>query len=175
MHSVDIYVEFTGPGPKLRYPVFSWLVSLVERTKYSHVLLRFKCPYSGQTLRYEASGTQTNFRGELSSKDRYTVYESFKFTITLDEYEKLISFCYLNSGISYGYAQILGIALNRLLPNFITTNLLSSGKKAYVCSELVTYFFKDVLKYHISLDPDLAGPRDIKDYLLNNFAHLKVK
>ena len=44
-------------------------------------------------------------------------------------------------------------------------NPLASGRNTQVCSELVAYFFTDVLGQELDFDPDVAGPRRLNQFI----------
>lgn len=156
-----INIDFTTPRDH-RAPLFSWAVRKFQGTPYSHVLIRWTNSV-GVEMVYEASGNQVKFLGPLATKGRYRVHKSYKIWISRWDYRKLIKICTQYAGVDYGQLQVLGIGLANLLG--WKKNYLSRGESSQVCSELVARVFKHVLNWEIDFDPDLAGPREIDEYL----------
>lgn len=158
-------VGFSKPKGKF-LPVFSWLIRLVEWTKYSHVYVSWETSY-GVTVVYEASGTTVKFmNAALHAKQAETI-DSFKLEISDQAKYNLIKFCLENVGRPYGAKQIVGIAYVKLARLFRCNvkNPFKDGHYTQVCSELVGYVLRDVLGKDLDLDLEAAGPRDIYEYL----------
>ena len=157
-----IYIEFTR-STSWKTAWFSWLIRMVEGTPYSHVRLRFK-KRSGLEMVYEASGTSVKFIGPLALAEKPTkVLHSFEYTITQNEFSKMIDLCVYNADLDYGYTQLLGILLVRVFG--LSKNPLSQGRKSQVCSEIVGRFLQEILGIGHNLDLDVAGPKDIFETL----------
>jgi hypothetical protein len=158
MHKV--FVEFTRPKDKM-FPVFSWAIRLFEKTKYSHVRLRWDS-VTGEQLIYEASGSSVKLIGRYANaKHPVDVVHSYEFSLTREQYRKMIGL-FRYAGADYGVWQILGIAIAKLCG--LKKNPFASGKYSQVCSELVGYFFTEALGMNIGQDLDTATPRDLKEY-----------
>jgi len=155
---MDIFVEFTKPR-KTKIAVFSWLIRLVQGTPYSHVLLRWVNSV-GVELVYEASGRMLKFLGPKAHKDRYYVIRSYKIPVSRDEYRETIKLCMENAGVDYGLKQAFGIALVHIFK--LKKNPFSDGQ---VCSEIVGHFIEQVKKQNTGLDLNIAGPKEIDEYL----------
>ena len=79
-----------------------------------------------------------------------------------------------NAGVSYGFKQLVGIALVKLFR--LKTNPLSEGRKSQVCSEIVGRFLRMHSNVADKLNLDIASPRDIQLVLdQNNQIYRKVK
>jgi len=164
-----IHIEFTKPDPaKIKFPIVSWLIRLFQRSKYSHVRLRWQST-SGVEIIYEASGSEVKVIGELSQQDHpIEVVKSYTVKVSRDQYRALIRL-FRYAGVKYGYLQILGIALVTIFK--LAKNPFSDGRKSQVCSELVGLFITEVKKWDLPLDLDIAGPKEIDQ----QFAKLKIK
>lgn len=163
MEPIYIYIDFTRPGPNAPWSPLAPVIRAVERTEYSHVLLRWTSPISGTECIYEASLAGVGFRGPISARGRYEVVRRYRFAITYAEYRLLLRFCQMQAGIQYGTRQLLGILLARVFG--LSRNPLARGTSSQVCSEMVGYFIETVLGYDIPVDLDLAGPREIDEFL----------
>lgn len=153
-----VYIEFTRP---LKCKPLSYLIRMIEGTKYSHVRLRLN------DIVYEASGTSVHFKGKLAQNYLPTeILHSYKFDLSQQEYAKLLKLCMDNAGIEYGYKQLIGILLVRMFK--LKKNPFSDGRKSQVCSEIVGRFLKEILQIGNKLDLDIAGPKAIKEVLDNN-------
>lgn len=158
-----VYIEFTSP--KKWFQPFAWFVRQFERTKYSHVRLRWVST-SGEELIYEASGSTVKLIGQYAQPlFPVNIHHTYEFTLDRLQYRELISM-FKYASVQYGVLQIIGIALARCFN--LKKNPFGDNQYSQVCSELVGYFLRDVLKRDIGKDLDLVGPRGIKEFLDNN-------
>lgn len=156
----QVYVEFTSP--KKWFQPFAWAIRLFERTKYSHVRLRWTST-TGEELIYEASGSSVKLIGQKAQPlFPVNVVYSYKFTLNRLQYRELIRL-FRFASVQYGVLQILGIAVARWLR--LEKNPFSTGRHEQVCSELIAIFLKEVLGAPIKDELDLVGPRGIKEFL----------
>ncbi len=159
-----IYIEFTRPKGKA-LPLLSYIIRAVENTKYSHVRLRWTNSM-GVEIVYEASGTNVKFLGPLAQEDvKVNVIHSYPIELDKKQYKELVKLCLENAGISYGYEQLIGIALVKLFN--LKRNPFARGRKSQVCSEIVGRFLQEIVNVGHELDLDIAGPKDIQ-YILDN-------
>ena len=155
-----ITVEFTRPTKF--FPVFSWIIRLIEKTEYSHVRLKWVSS-TGIEVIYEASGTNIKFKGPLAAKNTAVVVKSYDLIVDNAGYKRLVFLCMTYAGLEYGLVQLLGILLVKVFR--LKKNPLSRGKKSQVCSELVGRFLEEVMGCKTGLDLDTAGVRDIEKVL----------
>lgn len=156
-----VYVEFTRPKGK-KFPVYSWLIRAVEGTPYSHVRIKWEST-SGVELVYEAGGSSVRLIGEIAAPNHQVeVMYSKEFEVTSEQYRKLIRL-FRYAGVDYGIKQALGILVAKIFG--MKKNPFAQGRKSQVCSELVVVFLEEVLGYEVGLNLDLAGPKDIYDWL----------
>lgn len=159
--SYTVYIEFTKPEGKI-LPLFSWVIRLVQGTKYSHVRLRWFNTV-GKELIYEASGTSVKLTGDRAAKNlKSKVLKRYSLDLTRDEYRRLISLLEF-SGVDYGIWQAVGIGLSNMFG--LRENLLSRGRDKQVCSELVEVFLRRVKDWGIRMSADMAGPKEIDKWL----------
>jgi hypothetical protein len=155
-----VYMEFTAPDKW--FQPFAWLIRLFERTRYSHVRLRWTST-TGEELIYEASGSSVKLIGQ-KAQPLYPVkvVHSYEFTLNRLQYRKLIRL-FRFASVQYAALQVLGIAAARWFR--LKKNPFSAGRYEQVCSELAALFLKEVLGAPLSEELDLVGPRGIKEFL----------
>lgn len=155
-----VVIEFTSP--KKWFQPFACVIRCIERTRYSHVRLRWQST-TGEELVYEASGSSVKLIGRYAEPlYPVNVHHSYEFALDRQQYRKLISM-FKYAGVQYGILQIVGIGLARLFG--LRKNPFADGQYTQVCSELVGRFLTDVLGKDIRKDLDLVGPRGIKEFL----------
>lgn len=158
-----VYIEFTTTAKKQWYSrFFSWCIRTFQKTPYSHVRLRWFSK-SGIELIYEAGGTTVRVIGGKAQPDNpVTLIKSYEVTVTPEEYRKLIRlFDY--SSVNYGFKQVIGIWLAKIFN--LSKNPFANGRNSQVCSELVGLFLKEVKGWEIDMNLDLAGPKEIDEFL----------
>ena len=163
---MNIKIGFSQPKGRI-FPIFSWLIRLVEWTKYSHVYLQWDSEFAQSKITYHAAGHSVHFLGTKKFNETVTPIHEFEIEISRDQYKELLHYCFENSGTDYGIKQIFGIAIVKaagLLGKEIS-NPFSDGGKSQVCSELVGYVLSEIMDKDIKLDLDIAGPRDIFQFL----------
>ena len=161
MSERKVTIEFTRPKGHI-CPVFSCLIRLVERTPYSHVRLRWETG-RGVPCVYEASGAGLKFKGPIADKDSVVITDSFDIPITKQEMAKLVDLCVTYADVDYGVTQIFGIAVARLLG--MAHNPFSQGDHNQICSEVALGFLEDIMGWETGLNRDLAGVKDIYNFL----------
>lgn len=159
---MKIYIGFSKPKNK-KFPIFSWLIRLFERTPYSHVYIRWHSRGAGVDVCYEAAGTQLRFMGPEPFKSNIQPLHEYELEISKELYPKLLTYCMTNAGMDYGLKQAFGIALVKLFK--LKKNPFADGRKSQVCSELVGNILQEVFQLNIGIDMDIAGPKDIDKYL----------
>lgn len=152
---MKLIIGFSKPKNKI-FPFFSWLIRLWDGTPYSHVYIRWNTSKNDKIC-YQASRGMVHFVGEKIFNKTIQPIQEFEFEIDENTYNKMVSFCIQNAGVSYGVLQILGIVFGDIFKR----NILSSGTNAYVCSELVGIILRDKLLISIDKNLDLVTPKDI--------------
>lgn len=152
-----IKIGFSRPKNKL-FPIFSWLIRLVERTSYSHVYIKI---YSsdGTYFIYQASGTHVNIIGSKYFEQGATVVKEYSLPISSEQKKNLLKFVAKECGAPYSITQILNIACHMLFGK----GFLSS--KGYVCSEIAAIVLRDIYNFKLEKDENILTPKDI-DMLL---------
>ena len=161
---MKIYIGFSKPKNH-KFPIFSWLIRLFERTRYSHVYIRWYDEKSDSSICFEASGRSVKFICKEVFEERINPIHEFEITIDENDYFNLQHFAFNNSGKDYGVKQVFGILLVRLFG--LRKNPFASGQKSWVCSELAGTVLSKVLDVDTGLDLDIAGPKDIFKFIKN--------
>ena len=157
-----LIIQFTRP--KRWFAPLSWLIQLIDKTRYSHVRLVI-ITRTGRQLHYEAGGTQVNFRGRLwSAQHPVYVINQFNLVLTPTEYEQVIDKCIEYAGLKYGVTQLLGIGIAKCLG--LHTNPFTNGPHQQVCSELVLRILEELGRIPRGLlSADLVTPRQLNEEL----------
>lgn len=160
---MKVSLQFTKPSGW--FIPLSWAIQKIERTRYSHVRIKFEL--QGVPLILEASGRSVKLIGLAGyhQATNHTVVSEYE--ATLDEYEqqRLIELLSM-AGIRYGLLQLVGIGIQRLCG--LRHNPLSRGTNAVVCSELAGIFLECVMGLDVREDLDLVGPAGIEELTRNS-------
>lgn len=146
--------------PKGGFKPFSWAIRLFEGTPYSHVYIRMHSESLGVDLIYQASGSQVNFMGVDNFTANALVLYEFELFINDDQYKRFMRWAVINSGAPYSLKQPLGILLVTLFN--LKVNPFANGRFAWVCSEIVGFFFESF--FGLKIDErqlETIGPRGI--------------
>lgn len=156
-----ISIEFTKPRSKLA--LGSQLIRLWQRTPYSHVRIRYRNAYD-QSIIFEARGNGIRFVGPIAASFQdVIVCKEYTILANEDEFRLLEAICFQYAGLKYGVLQILGIGLANIFG--LSKNPFSDGRYSQVCSELVGTILETVFYMHIGKDLDMAGPKEIDEFL----------
>lgn len=150
-----IAIGFSRPK---KTKILSWLIQKVQGTDYSHVYLKFTSEKLKRNLIYQASGLQVNFIGEQLFTEHCTVVKECKIDVCDDTYTKIMTFAVDRAGYPYSFKQLLNIAIYMITGKAKT---FTSGREAYVCSELAGEILKNILKIAIEKNLDILTPEDI--------------
>lgn len=163
-----IRVGFSKPRNRV-FPVGSYLIRLFQRTKYSHVFIKFHSASTGRDLVYEAVGGGLRFVGQKVWSDHAESVDEFEIEISDSAYTTIMAYCIDNAGTPYAHMQNIGIALANLF--HLRKNPWKSGMN---CSELLANILAlDGVK--ITKPLDLITPKDIHSILSKNFDKLGSK
>lgn len=156
--------------PKGKFVPVSWLIRLVEGTKYSHAYIRVRSESLERDLIYEATGSGVYFVGSQTFESKATVIEEYDFQVTSETKKSLLQWAIDTSGKPYGRTQMLGLGLKRLAMVFgiKMKNIAKTGNKAYVCTELAAEALKE-LKLFEDLELDDIGLAELRVLVLKAF------
>lgn len=153
-----IYIGFSRPTTF--FPIFSWLIRLIEWTRFSHVYIRYFDTYTKEWIIFEASHGEVHLIQWNNWREKaITVYEQ-AFEIEEERKRRLVKFMVKNLQKPYSIKNILGIAIKILTG----LRLFKDSNKAFICSELVATALGDRLKFEKELD--FVTPKDIYKAIL---------
>lgn len=142
-----------------KFPIFCWLIKLMERTNFSHVYVKNETRYNIDLI-YQASGTQVNFMNTDIFHMKNKTIKEFEFKVSDEAFDKYMKFALNNCGRPYGVKQILGIAIMKILN--LPNNPFPNGVADYVCSELVAEVLCELGKFKYDRATfDRLTPKDI--------------
>jgi len=163
---MKLTIGFSRPTGK-KFPIFSWLIRLVEWTPYSHVYLQWYNSYTKTVITYEAGGSSVHFKGKSIFDHSVIVIDEYEISIDQTQRKNLMKYCFEKAGTSYGIKQVIGIGYVKFMGLFgkKKSNPFTDGDKTMVCSELVGNILSEILMKEHNLDLDVAGPKAIHQFL----------
>lgn len=161
---MKLIIVFSRPK---KFKLFSWLITKIEGTKFSHVSVKFKSDKFNRVLVYQASHLRVNFfEGSNFDLQNETLHE---FVIEMNEksYTDLITFAIDNAGMPYGMTQIIGILYIKLfnLLGIKVSNPFLNGRKEYICSEIVAEILNKYADLTFKSDLDTITPKMLFDIM----------
>ena len=111
----QITILLTKPKNHI-FPILSYLIRFMEKTKYSHVLIKWHSDTLERDLYFEATGHGVNFLSSKLIDTKYTIIEKFDYDIK--DLKNIAQFCHDNSGKNYGRKQMLGLLMIRICKLF---------------------------------------------------------
>lgn len=158
----NIIIGFSRPKSKLA--IIAHMIRLFEgKTPYSHVYLKWYSESLNRYLIYEARGNGVNFTNIKSFEEHNVIVYESSLIVNKEEKQDIMQFCIDNARTNYGYSQVLGIGLVKLLKKVGITikNPFTSGN---VCSEIAAKILT-MLNIEVKEDLNLIGPRYIFEVL----------
>lgn len=152
---------------KKKFAIFSWLIRLVDGTKYSHVYIKWYSNKLQREIIYQASGTMVNFVGTSVFLEKNEIIKEYELEISDETSLKVKQFAMDKAGIKYGLKQVLGIGYVKLMYIFgkNVRNPFDDGSHTYVCSELVGEILKEKLNFGMDIDLQTITPKDIDELM----------
>jgi hypothetical protein len=171
---VSLTIGFSAPK-KNKFPFFSFMVRLIERTPFSHVYMQIEMPEINHCLIYHASDLRIHFTGENQFNQANNTIYKFIFKINKDVYNKIITFCINEAGKPYGFLQICGIMWVKFMALFDKhiSNPFVSYDKTQICSEAIGKILIQYMNITINKNLDVLTPSDIFK-ILKQYAELGV-
>jgi hypothetical protein len=123
------------------FPIFSWLIMLVQKTPYSHVYLKYDDEYLGQTMIFQASHTLVNSMSESVFLSQETVVQEFVFNVSDESFLATMKNAANQAGKPYGVMEILGLAVVEIGLFFGKKwqNPVKDAGTTWVCDQLIAY------------------------------------
>lgn len=164
-----ITVGFSRPRGK-KFPIFSWIIRLVEWTRYSHLYIKWRSDYLDRDLVYEASGTGVHFIEGSRFNNKAETIHSYDILISDSTRKKIIQKAVDNAGAPYGIKQVFGILIVKAARLFgkDIVNPFADGSATWVCSEVLADMSEE-LGLDIGVHRDNITPRDIQEFLEARF------
>jgi len=161
-------------GFSIGHTVVSKAIKVLDRSRFSHVYIKWHSDSIDRDIIYQASGTMVNFMGVTEFRKHSTPVEEIKLTVTDDQFRRCLQFCIDNAGVPYGLKQLIGMGYVRVLRLFGVKmkNPLRDGRATYVCSELISSLLADAVDIKVPLDTEIAGPNDLYKFLKDNAVNL---
>ena len=132
--------------PNKFFPIFSWIIRIVQGLNYSHVALDF-----GQDI-LDATIDGVHFTSVDKYREKYKIVKTYWFEMpdyTMADAEK---FATRHRDASYSISQNIGLGLKHL--GIIKKNPFGRNRGKLVCSELVMVFFDEETEWDIADDTD---------------------
>ena len=127
--------------PRKLFAPISWLIRLIEGTRFSHVAVVLHFNDVNKIAVFEASGTSVKFMNYNDWMDKNEIINGYLHEVNESTFKQLAGFCFDTVGKKYGIKQLLGMMYARL---FRVKNPWADGKASYVCSELVGHILKKI-------------------------------
>lgn len=160
--------------PKAWWKLGSAIIRLVDGTPYSHVYISWQSEGMQRELVYQASGHGgVNFCSSKRFLADNVTLQAFMINEFPDEKRIVMQRCIDSAGDDYGYLQLIGIGLVRILNvlKFRTRNPFPHGQ---VCSECVSRILHDAFKLNFAVPFDLISPHDVSKALENNSRFMRI-
>jgi len=153
MKTIKVYLSKPKNHP---FPIFSWLVRLVEHTKYSHFIVGWYDGYLKKEIFYESTGSGMNFINKKLFLKKHKIIKEFKFN-SKNIYD-IKKYAHDNAKRKYSIKQIFGLFIMRLLSlfNIKISNPFKDGQYSQICVETAAYL--------LSKGKIINLPDNIEDY-----------
>lgn len=140
------------------------VIRAVEKTEYNHVYIRIPDYETGLDMIYQAIGSGVvTMTYSMFCNNNIPVKEYQLITTPLQIMDILL-FLKQNLGVSYGYMQIIAIAIEKI---FHMTENLPGTDKTLICSELGAYIAK-LDSIIIPKEAKFETPSDLDHLLISN-------
>jgi hypothetical protein len=159
---MKIYVGFSH---NRNGAIGSKLIRWYLDSQFSHVYLRTQLPLLSETTVLHATGdglypmSYSNFLKKNIPVVEYTI------EISDEKFYQIINLAHMSFGQKYGFAQNLGIVIQKILTRLgirEDDNILDDGVN---CSEWIYEVLEEVYGQWTEKDKDLVTPKDIYEYL----------
>lgn len=157
--------------PKSKWAIGSILIRAIEKSPFSHAIVRWHSASLDRDMVYQASHGMAHFM-EGSRFDAETeIMTAYQIELTDEEFTATVQKCVDLAGVKYGLFQLWGMGLERLTG---IRNPWRDGEQTFVCSELVG----DLLSLSegtVPLDLELAGPKQLEVWVAALPNAVKIK
>lgn len=147
------------------FPIFSWLIMLVEKRPYSHAYMKWYDPYIDKNIIYEARGLTVHLISETRFLQSEDIIAEFRIELQDDNVKKqVLKHAFDTIEAKYSFIQLLGLGVVKIFKNFgktISNPFDDNNRTGYICSEVVAEVLKKVLNVPITEDLDSISPSDL--------------
>jgi hypothetical protein len=146
-----------------KFKLLSWLLMKIEGTKFSHVAMVFESESLERTLVYHATTKGVNFMSWELFNEQNIVVDADYVGMSPEERKQALQFCVDNAGKPYGFAEVAGIAIKRVVKKLLNKDIknpFDDGDKSYFCVEIVLRLM-DILKWDHP-NPSSVGLKETK-------------
>jgi hypothetical protein len=145
------------------FPIFSWLIMLVQKTPYSHVYLKYEDAYLGQPMYYQASHTLVNYMSESVFLAQETVVKEFTFNISDEAFKAGLLFAANQSGKPYGVMEICGLTLVEAAALFgiKIQNPFKDAGATWICDQLQAALLQQCDNVQLPVPLNDMTPKDM--------------
>jgi len=146
-----------------RFPIFSWLIMLIQKTPYSHVYLKYDNKFTGMTMYYQASHTLVNSMCENVFLSQEEIIKEFTFNVSDDAFKTWIMFADQNAGKPYGIKEILGLFLVELalLIGLKIDNPFKEAGETWICDQLIAAGLQQCNNIKLLIPLNNMTPKDM--------------
>lgn len=144
-----------GFSTSKKFKVLSYLIRLIERTKFSHVYIKWYSEYFKRWIIYQAEVGGVQFLSSATFDSDNITLDEFQYEMSEEQHQRVVQFAMDNCGIKYGYLSIVGFLLKKI---GIKVPKLFDNAKSFICSELAATILKEEFKEK-ELDPNTITPK----------------
>lgn len=156
----QITIGFSRASTK--FPIFSWLIMLTQKTPYSHVYLKYTNDYADRVIYYQASHTLVNYMNESTFLGQEKVVEEYTFNVSNDAFKAVLQFAIDNAGKPYGTLSIIGLAVVQvaMLFGIKMHNPLKEAGGTWICDQLIAQLLVSSANVKLLMPLDDMTPAD---------------
>ena len=160
----SITIGFSKPQV---FKFYAWLIMKCDRATFDHAYLKFHSDSLDRDIIYQAVGKGVQFIGKLQFEKHSKAIEEYRLNIEENNYTTMMRFCVDNAGISYGFKEVLGLALVKLCAKFgkHIANPFNQGAKEEFCSEIVSRCLNEAKPDEFNIDAENISPKELNTLL----------
>lgn len=157
-----ITIGFSKPKS---FKIHAWLIMKIDNSSFDHAYLKFHSINLNRDIIYQAIGKGVEFIGSTLFDVNSQPIEEYSLDVEDDNYLKLMQFCVDNAGISYGFLQVIGAGIVKIMSKFGKTieNPFYDGTDTEFCSEVVARCLDTVDPKQFNLKAENITPKDLNE------------
>lgn len=165
--------------PKMRFPIGSWLIRLVEFGKVSkdngsHIALEFLGPQ--MFCVFDSVSPRSRVVSIDKWNDKYTILKAWKFEIPDENYQEVSEWVWDHTDIPYSRLQCVFIGLGEIFGGFVRKAMKKLGRNQcdyLICVEAAVRALHKFCGVVPTSDPDAIGLSEFIE-LMDNTANKKA-